>query len=152
MNTTVSHRVGEQGPANSCSTGPPRGETWEGVSHSQQEQQRSQGDQLCVGFHPPRPRGSCRGPQRHKECQECKCLPRCWPQQVRRGHWADAPVLEAAKGNGGWGRHFQLGDSVVPSHGKSSQWPTLADCSGGCLHVPDVSSPVHTICTIPQSI
>ena len=90
MNTTVSHRVGEQGPANSCSTGPPRGETWEGVSHSQQEQQRSQGDQLCVGFHPPPTHVAPAGaPQRHKECQECKCLPRCWPQQVRRGHWAD---------------------------------------------------------------
>lgn len=25
-------------------------------------------------------------PQRREECQECKCLPRCWLRQVRRGH------------------------------------------------------------------
>lgn len=25
-------------------------------------------------------------PQGQEECQECKCLPRCWPQQVSRGH------------------------------------------------------------------
>lgn len=38
-----------------------------------------------LSFHPPHPRASHLGtsasfsPQRQEECQECKCVPRCWP-------------------------------------------------------------------------
>lgn len=63
-----------------------------------QKQQRSEGDQLAAFLlrslaFPSHPHAAAHtgsnasfSSQRQEECQECKCLPRCWSRQVRRGH------------------------------------------------------------------